>query len=104
MTRIDYSGPLVPTQFGGFRSASPRVQGLDLVDVAAHDDVASQLEARRELAALLGPLVGQDRELADRLRLRHRLVGLVDSSLDRGVEIRVVEQLVEISGLVVLLR
>src|SRR4051794_14391606 len=88
----------------GHTGQSSGVQGLDLVDVVAHHHTAAQLEARGQLATLLGPLVGEDRELPDRLRLRHRLVGLVDRGLDLGVQVRIVDEPVEVRGLAVVLR
>src|SRR5690349_14450065 len=46
----------------------PCVQLLHLVLEVAHHDVALELQARGEVAVLLGEVALEDRELADRLR------------------------------------
>ena len=43
----------------------------------------------REVAALLGEVGVEDEELADRLGLGHRLVGVVDGLLDLGAQVGV---------------
>ena len=71
---------------------SAEVERLDLLARLAHHDASLQLQAGRELPALLGPLTGQDGELPDRLGLRDRLVGLVDRLLDRSDQVGVVDE------------
>src|SRR4051812_30671512 len=57
------------------------VESGDLVLVPADHDVALQLQARGELTALLGPVLGEDGEGADRLGARQGAVGVADGAL-----------------------
>src|SRR5688572_2284901 len=79
-----------------WRECSGQVQRRDLVARLAHDHVALELEARGELAALLGPLVDEDPELADGLGLGHRLVGVLDGLLDLGAQVGVVHEVPDV--------
>ncbi|PBG68886.1 hypothetical protein BGU98_00840, partial [Clostridioides difficile] len=59
---------------GSDRSPGLAGQTLAVVGVVLHHHVALELQRRGEVAALLGEVVLEDRELADRLRLADRLV------------------------------
>lgn len=69
--------------FVGTPAWSGSVEVGHVVAVLAEHHEALELEARRELAALLGPFLGQDRELAYRLGSGHCLVGIIHGSRDR---------------------
>ena len=73
-------------------SRGSEVERGDLVLALADDDVAAQLEARRQLAALLGPVVREHDVLADRLSLGHRLVGVLDGLVQLGAQVGVVDE------------
>ena len=77
------------------------VERGDLVALLAHHDVALELEAGRQLPALLGPLVAAGSELADRLGLGDRLVGVLDGRLDLGAQVGVVDEVGDVAGLAV---
>ena len=60
------------------------VERFDLGGELLGDDLALDLQRRRQLAGVLGEVDGQDAELADRLGLGHRLVGVLDRQVDLG--------------------
>src|SRR5215207_11390155 len=59
-----------------------RVEPLNHVGVLLVHDVALHLQGRRQLARLLGEVVGQDREALDLLDAAHVRVHVVDGPLD----------------------
>src|SRR4051812_24079314 len=82
-------------------TAAPRlgcVERLYLVADLSHHDSASQLEAWGELATLLGPVLGENGEPADRLGLGDGLVGFVDTDLDLRAQVGVVNQRARVLG------
>ena len=60
------------------------VERLDVVGELLGHHLALDLQRRRQLAGVLGEVDRQDAELADRLGLRHRLVGVLDGQVDLG--------------------
>src|SRR5699024_8839829 len=82
-----------------------RLRGVELLAVGREPvvhHVALELECRGELAALARELVGEDRELPDRLGAGDRPVGAVDGVLNRGHEVTVLQQVGDLAGLAVL--
>ena len=65
------------------------VQLLDAVAVALGDDVALDLQGRRELAVGLAEVAVEDREALDLLDAREPLVDRVDRGLQLGADRRV---------------
>src|SRR3954454_21788069 len=80
-----------------------RVKLFDLALVLLGDDGALDLQGRRQLAGLLGEVVGEDRDLLDLLDAGEVLVDLLDVGLDRGLDVGVLRQLGRVLGQVVLL-
>ena len=64
-----------------------RVERLDVAGELLGDHLALDLQRRRQLAGVLGEVDRQDAELADRLGLGHRLVGVLDGQLDLGDQV-----------------
>src|SRR5215218_8219501 len=71
--------------------AGSAVERVHLGGVLLHDHGPLELQRRGERAGLLRPVDRDDRELLDRLRLGHRLVGVVDRALDLGLHLGVVD-------------
>src|SRR4051794_5300761 len=73
-----------PLGGGPPRLGPPAVELLDAATRLPHAHRPPQLEARRELTALLGPGIRDDHELPHGLGLGHGLVRLID----RGLHLR----------------
>src|SRR5437660_10931354 len=77
---------------GGSRGAGEQgsgVEGLHLLGELLQDDGPLEAELRRQVSTGLGEVGVEDQELADRLRLAHRLVRAVHRALDLGTYVGV---------------
>src|SRR5699024_10990035 len=92
-----------PGPGNGGNRGSVRVDLLDLLVPFLAHHVTLDLEGSSHLAAFLGEVAGQDRELPDPLGPGHSLVGLVHGLLDRRVEVGIVGHLGDLTGLAGLL-